>query len=383
MWSLRSLDSFPKFRSDVSIKTHSGAILSFVSFSLIFILVTSEIVLYLSPTVSPSLSIDASRMEKLRINFDLTYPMITCSLLTLDVMDMSGGHQEEVEHTVHKKRLDKEGNDIGVALKDEIGKTKVDAPEDVSEEGKKLKAKLSDPKYCGSCYGAELGPGDCCNTCQKVKESYNRRGWAFATFKAIEQCHDELAFNHAHITTGEGCHIFGYLEVNKVAGNIHFAPGKSIEQGQMHMHDAMGLDPNQFNMTHTINHLSFGEFFPGMRNPLDQVKRVIPETGSIYQYYLKIVPSKYHYHDGRVVQSNQYSVTEHNARVGGVDGNGLPAVFFYFDLSPIMVTMEEKSKPLFHFITQLCAIVGGVFTVSGIVDRILHSAVKSYNSKEL
>ena len=40
----------------------------------------------------------------------------------------------------------------------------------------------------------------------------------------------------------------------------------------------------------------------------------------------------------------------------------------------IMVT--EKRKAFYHFITTLCAIVGGVFTVAGIVDGVLHQSVK-------
>jgi hypothetical protein len=39
---------------------------------------------------------------------------------------------------------------------------------------------------------------------------------------------------------GEGCNIYGYLEVNKVAGNFHFAPGKSFQHGSMHVHDLVG-----------------------------------------------------------------------------------------------------------------------------------------------
>ena len=36
---------------------------------------------------------------------------------------------------------------------------------------------------------------------------------------------------------GEGCHIWGTLLINKVAGNFHFAPGRSYQQGNMHIHD--------------------------------------------------------------------------------------------------------------------------------------------------
>lgn len=38
--------------------------------------------------------------------------------------------------------------------------------------------------------------------------------------------------------------------------------------------------------------------------------------------------------------------------------------------------MTEKRKAFYHFITTLCAIVGGVYTVAGIVDGLLHQSVQ-------
>ena len=32
----------------------------------------------------------------------------------------------------------------------------------------------------------------------------------------------------------EGCKVTGYLQVSKVAGNFHFAPGKSFQQHSVH-----------------------------------------------------------------------------------------------------------------------------------------------------
>ena len=52
---------------------------------------------------------------------------------------------------------------------------------------------------------------------------------------------------------------------------------------------------------------------------------------------------------------------------------GLPGVFFFYDLSPIMVTFQEKKNSFLHFVTGLCAIVGGVFTVTGLVDSTIYT----------
>lgn len=68
---------------------------------------------------------------------------------------------------------------------------------------------------------------------------------------------------------GEGCQVFGSLEVNKVAGNFHFAPGKSFQQANMHVHDLMAFGKDSFNMSHKVNEITFGVRFPGVVNPLN------------------------------------------------------------------------------------------------------------------
>ena len=44
-------------------------------------------------------------------------------------------------------------------------------------------------------------------------------------------------------------------------------------------------------------------------------------------------------------------------------GGSLPGVFLNYELSPMRVRIEEKRNSLGHFLTRLCAIIGGVFTV--------------------
>jgi hypothetical protein len=47
---------------------------------------------------------------------------------------------------------------------------------------------VSDPAYCGGCYGGDPADGaPCCNTCHDVQEAYSRKGWAINKFEDIEQ----------------------------------------------------------------------------------------------------------------------------------------------------------------------------------------------------
>ncbi|KAJ1617014.1 hypothetical protein T492DRAFT_917989 [Pavlovales sp. CCMP2436] len=48
-----------------------------------------------------------------------------------------------------------------------------------------------------------------------------------------------------------------------------------------------------------------------------------------------------------------------------------PTVVFSYDFSPLRVLISERRTELASFLTQVCAIIGGVFTVVGIVDSVL------------
>lgn len=85
-----------------------------------------------------------------------------------------------------------------------------------------------------SCYGAETSQLSCCNSCDDVREAYRLKGWAFNNPKGIQQCVDEGFTDKLEKQTKEGCKAQGFIEVNKVGGNIHFAPGKSFQQHNVH-----------------------------------------------------------------------------------------------------------------------------------------------------
>ena len=46
--------------------------------------------------------------------------------------------------------------------------------------------------------------------------------------------------------------MYGFLEVNKVAGNFHFAPGKSFQQSGVHVHDLLAFQKDSFNVRHDL-----------------------------------------------------------------------------------------------------------------------------------
>ena len=53
--------------------------------------------------------------DRLRINFDITFPALTCTEVNLDAMDVAGEQQNGLAHDILKMRLDSMGNPIGDA----------------------------------------------------------------------------------------------------------------------------------------------------------------------------------------------------------------------------------------------------------------------------
>lgn len=57
------------------------------------------------------------------------------------------------------------------------------------------------------------------------------------------------------------------------------------------------------------------------------------------------------------------------------------------DFIPLVLNSNYYTEELFYFVVQMCAIVGGILTVAGIVDSVLNKSVvhvmKKYNMGKL
>ncbi|EKX52186.1 hypothetical protein GUITHDRAFT_65491 [Guillardia theta CCMP2712] len=380
---LREFDIYPKTIQDFQVRTLAGAVVSILGFLIMFVLILGEINLYLTIQTDHELSVDTSRGEKLQINFNITFHAMPCTIISLDTMDISGEQHIDVHHEVYKQRLDVDGNVILLLSRACLNVTNGSGDFTTLRAHAGFDAPLTGGE-CGSCYGAEESPDECCNTCDSVREAYRRRGWAFVNSDGIVQCKTEGFLLKMQEERHEGCRVVGTLQarltreqVNKVAGNFHFSPGKSFsQQVGVHFQDLLVLRKTDYNVSHAINHLSFGRKYPGRVNPLDGVVRICEFRSAMYQYFVKVVPTQYQYRNGTILSTNQFSTTENTRQLEGFT-RGLPGVFFFYDLSPIKATLAERNNSFLHFLTGLCAIIGGVFTVMGIIDSTIYTGTSS------
>mmetsp|Transcript_291 Transcript_291/g.356 ORF Transcript_291/g.356 Transcript_291/m.356 type:complete len:618 (-) Transcript_291:106-1959(-) len=187
-----------------------------------------------------------------------------------------------------------------------------------------------------------------------------------------------------------GCSVSGFLMVDRVPGNFH------IQAASAH-HD---IEPSMTNVSHEVHHLSFGEVkareLANPRNnpnlPLDVYDSTQPMNGNVYiaynlheahHHYLKIVTTDFEAappgpnkkgkknmnflrKDQRIYQIQQQSQMTYYER------DDTPEAKFFYDLSPIAVSYRRKYKVQWYdYLTSLVAIVGGSFTVFGLLDSTL------------
>ncbi|KAL1925789.1 uncharacterized protein VTP21DRAFT_672 [Calcarisporiella thermophila] len=369
---LRGFDAYSKTLDEFRVKTLSGATVTIVSAIIILILVLSEFQNYRTVSFKPELGIDTSRKGKMTVNFNITFPRIPCYALSLDVMDASGEHQENYDHHVYKVRLDPEGRPIVAEKQNELGDNTKNIPKNQQED------------YCGSCYGGVEPESGCCNTCSDVRMAYMRKGWSFVPDE-VEQCIAEGWKEKIEQQSKEGCNLHGNLILNKVPGNFHIAPGESFQNSHVHVHDMQSvITPGaKFDLSHIIHELNFGRGVSSeIVQPLEGVSKSAKNFGYMYQYFLKVVSTDFVFLNKTKHRTNQYSVTQNERELAGHMGHGgLPGVFFNYEISPMLITYKETRGSFVQFFTGVCAIVGGIFTVAGLVDGFIYQAERRIKKK--
>lgn len=174
----------------------------------------------------------------------------------------------------------------------------------------------------------------------------------------------------------DGCIFEANFLINKVPGNFHVSTHSADQQ------------PENIDFAHVIEEVRFGSKIdnpkvPGNFNPLYGRSKIDGNSMESHDYVMKIVPTIYEDIRGNQLISYQYTYAYRSYISFSHGGRVVPAVWFRYDLTPITVKYHEKRPPIYTFITAVCAIIGGTFTVAGIIDSFIFTASELFKKFEL
>ncbi|KAL3701958.1 hypothetical protein R1sor_019980 [Riccia sorocarpa] len=349
--ALRSLNAFPRAEEHLMQKTASGAAVTILGLILMVTLFIHELSYQLSTTVVHEMSVDLTRGQKLPIVINMTFPALPCGALSLDSIDMSGKHEVDIDTNIWKIRINKDGYILGSEYISDL--VEGEHTSDIAKEEAAAKKAMEDAGH----FHQDSFTGE-------SHEQYHEHKLFGDPQKVVKDIKKALE-DH------EGCRVFGVLDVERVAGNFH------VSMHGLSIYVAQQVFPkiSDVNVSHVIHDLSFGPRYPGLHNPLDGTERILKDESGTFKYFLKIVPTEYSYLSGGQLPTNQFSVTEYFMSAKAYEQNW-PAVYFVYDLSPIAVKVREERRHLGHFFTRICAVLGGTFAVTGMLDRWVYRLIE-------
>ncbi|KAG1767910.1 endoplasmic reticulum vesicle transporter-domain-containing protein [Suillus occidentalis] len=313
---LARFDAFPKLPSTYKARSESRGFFTLLVALIAILLVLNDIGEYIWGWPDYEFGIDSQDQSHLNVNVDMVVNM-PCQYLSVDLRDVVGDRL----FLSNGFRRDGTRFDIGQATT-------------LKEHAKALSAR------------------------QAISQSRKSRGF-FSWFRRAEP---EFRPTYNYETDGSACRIYGSLQVKKVTANLHVT---MLGHGyNSHIH----VDHDKMNLSHVITEFSFGPYFPEIAQPLDYSFEIAKDPFMAYQYFLHVVPTTYIAPRSRPLETNQYSVTHYTRKLE--HNQGIPGIYFKFDLDPVVITIHQRTTSLVQFIIRCVGVIGGVFTCAQYFVRV-------------
>mmetsp|Transcript_257 Transcript_257/g.403 ORF Transcript_257/g.403 Transcript_257/m.403 type:complete len:554 (-) Transcript_257:138-1799(-) len=243
--------------------------------------------------------------------------------------------------------------------------------------------------------GGETGVMDKAREFMKARMNVTEeeRQWAEAVERTRHATHENWN-GKGH----PGCRLSGELMVDRVPGNFYI-------RAQSKSHD---LAPHMTNVSHIVHHLSFGDArlikymseratglaFPGKLveslMPMEENVYITRNLHEAYHHYIKLIPTKM---DNQVNTNDKawemasnpnldvYQVLQ-SSELAFYRTDIVPEAKFVLDLSPIAVSYRVEKRAWYDYMTSLMAIIGGTFTVLGLLDSGVHAVGNAISKKK-
>lgn len=337
----------------------------------------------------------------LNITTQIDFPHMPCATLDVNALDSKMTNLFGGGHEILKTRLDSNGKPISRAPKIRDGFREVSDSSVIfwtaMNGGHWSRAQTSGMHLrCPPCYTDSFEnhatEDDCCNRCASVKS----RGIPVTDTSPWipEQCLGDMGYwTKFPPQDGEGCRFDLRASLAKLTGisQVIITLKEKLDMNTLPSKTKTEFARHYANMSHTITRLAFGDTYPGLVDVLDgRTKTQIHQQGSTrFQYDLHLIPTKYQYLSGQMANSHQYSVTEYAKKVVYHEGDNehgvlskkqdlTAGVYMNYDVTPFTVKVTEWKKSWTHFITECCAILGGIFAFSGMLDTFVYRISKTF-----
>mmetsp|Transcript_11114 Transcript_11114/g.18646 ORF Transcript_11114/g.18646 Transcript_11114/m.18646 type:complete len:237 (+) Transcript_11114:473-1183(+) len=195
----------------------------------------------------------------------------------------------------------------------------------------------------------------------------------------------------------EGCKLSGFVFINKVPGNFHISGHHYPDAVRQLFMRGLKLD-----FSHKINHLSFGDledvslieknFGEKIKFELDgrDIKQdkfiqgggMFGPSSLLVNYFLEI--SQVDYVDQttpenlQAVNPPKMEAFRYRSSQTIKSEMGMPAIFFRYELSPIRIQYNMRMQSITKFLIHVCAIIGGVYSVSSIFESFLRNTISIF-----
>jgi thiol-disulfide isomerase/thioredoxin len=202
-----------------------------------------------------------------------------------------------------------------------------------------------------------------------------------------------------------GCRINGNIWVNRVPGRIQIEAGSAFQN----------INPKMANVSHIVNHLGFGvtlnkRMYDKLKRVPDGFKQVAPLNGNAYvtdqlhtahHHHMNVVPTE-HLNPidanmgerilgslfaaslAKVIKGWRpwgektfaYNQLNYQSQMIHFKDDEVPSITFAYDISPLVITIEKSTMPTYEFVVKLFALIGGTYTLFGVMERGVSSVSK-------
>jgi len=192
--------------------------------------------------------------------------------------------------------------------------------------------------------------------------------------------------NKDHSIHDEGCRLEGAIRTLRVPGEFHIqAKAGSVD-----------LEPSMTNVSHTVHSLVFlddGESFLNFLTnnqgavPPEVMDNAQPFSGKTFiannmheapQHYLQVVSTIFQLPRQKPLVIYQASA---QSQIKMEKVEKIPQAKFSYTLSPMSVIIKQDPVPLYEFLTQISAIIGGTYTVISLIHSTYDTVSKTYKNK--